>query len=353
MTDGGQKHFGPVLFIGNFLSGHDGRRTYSEDLSARLEAAGVSVLRASSWYPKAARMADMAGAALGGRGPYRVALVDVYSGQAFLWAEAAARAAKIRGRAVVLALHGGRLPEFAERRRGRVARLLRLADAVVAPSGYLRDALGGLRNDIEVIPNAIDLKQYPFRLRTRAEVRLVWLRSFHEIYNPELAVEVLARVRAERPEARLTMYGADKDGSLRRVREAARRLGVAEAVELRSAIPKDAVGPALAEADVFLNTTNIDNTPVSVLEAMACGLCVASTDAGGVPYLVKDGEEGLLTKPGDAEGMARAVLRILNEEGLSVRLSAMARRKAERHDWPGVLAEWVRLLERAAGRAGR
>jgi glycosyltransferase involved in cell wall biosynthesis len=213
---GGEKHFGPVLFIGNFLSGHDGRRTYSEDLSARLEAAGVAVLRASSWYPKAARMADMAGAALGARGPYRVAVVDVYSGQAFLWAEAAARAAKMRGRAVVLALHGGRLPEFAERRRGRVARLLRLADAVVAPSGYLRDALGGLRGDIEVIPNAIDLRQYPFRLRMRAEARLAWLRSFHEIYNPEMAVEVLGRVRAERPEARLTMYGADKDGSLGR-----------------------------------------------------------------------------------------------------------------------------------------
>lgn len=346
------KHFGPVLFVGNFLSGHDGRRTYSEDLSARLELAGARVLRASSWYLKPARMADMVGAALGARGAYRAAVVDVYSGQAFLWAEAAARAAKLRGRAVVLALHGGRLPEFAERHPERVKRLLRLADAVVAPSGYLRDALGGLRGDIQVIPNAIDLMRYPFRLRTRAGARLAWLRSFHEIYNPEMAVEALARVRAEGVEARLTMYGADKDGSLGRVREAARRLGVAEAVELRRAIPKEAVGAALAEADVFVNTTDIDNMPVSVVEAMACGLCVVSTDAGGVPYLVEDGAEGLLVKPGDADGMARAIVRILREEGLSARLSAKGRRKAERHDWPGVLAEWMKLLETVAGTDG-
>ncbi len=352
MTAAAIKQIPPVLIVGNFLSRHDGRRTYSEDLAERLEAAGARVLRASSWMSKPARMADMVGAALGARGAYRVAVIDVYSGQAFLWAEAAARAAKMRGRRVVLALHGGRLPEFAARRPGRLAMLLGPADAVVAPSGYLRDALKPWRGDIEVIPNAIELGRYPFRLRRQPEPRLVWLRAFHEIYNPVMAVEVLARVRRVHRQARLAMYGADKDGSLGRVREAARRLGVEEAVELRGAVPKEAVGAALANADVFLNTANIDNMPVSVVEAMACGLCVVSTDAGGVPYLVEEGVDGLLAKPGDAEGMAGAVLRVLAEEGLGARLSEMGRRKAERHDWSRVLGAWGDLLERAAGGAG-
>lgn len=294
----------------------------------------------------------MVGAALGARGGYRVAVIDVYSGQAFLWAEAAARAAKLRGRPVVLALHGGRLPEFAARNEGRVKRLLRLADAVVAPSGYLRDALGRLRDDIAVIPNAIDAGRYPFRLRARPGARMVWLRSFHEIYNPVMAVEVLQRVRAQWPEARLAMYGADKDGSLAAVRGAARRLGVDGAIEFHGAIRKEQVPQALGDGDIFLNTASIDNMPVSVLEAMACGLCVVSTNAGGVPHLVEDGVDGLLVKPGDASGMAGAVLRALGEEGLSARLSAAARRKAERHDWSRVLGEWESVLERAAERAG-
>ena len=352
MTLAAVKHFSPVLVIGNFLSGHDGRRTYSEDLAARLEAAGAGVLRASSLMFRPARMADMTGAALGVRGDYRVAVIDVYSGRAFLWANVAARLAKMRGRPVLLALHGGRLPEYARRHGERLRRLLQLADAVVAPSGYLRDALAPWRSDILVIPNAVEVERYPLRLRTRAEARLVWLRSFHEIYNPVMAVEVLARVQAKLPEARLLMYGADKDGSLEKVREAARRLGVEDALAVRNAIPKLAVGAALAEADVFLNTANIDNMPVSVVEAMACGLCIVSTNAGGVPYLVEDGVDGLLVRPGDAEGMARAVLRILGEEGLSVRLSAMARRKAERHDWGPVLKVWLDLLAQVAGEAG-
>lgn len=297
-------------------------------------------------------MADMVGAALGARGAYRLAVVDVYSGRAFLWAEAAAQTAKWRGRPVVLALHGGQLPAFARAHGGRVGRLLRLADAAVAPSGFLRDALGRWRADIQVIPNAIEVQRYPFRLRARVQPQLVWLRSFHENYNPVMAVEVLARVQVERPEALLVMYGADKDGSLERVREAARRLGVEQAVVLRRAIPKEQVGRALAEADVFLNTTNVDNMPVSVVEAMACGLCLVSTDAGGVPYLVEDGVDGLLVKPGDAQGMAQAVLRLLSEEGLSARLSAMARRKAESFDWNSVLDRWLELFARLACEAG-
>lgn len=340
------------MFVANFLSGHDGRRTYSEDLAARLEAAGVPVLRASQWMWKPARLADMAGAALGARGAYGTAVVDVYSGQAFLWAEAAARAAKARGRRLVLVLHGGRLPEFAGQHAARVARLLGMADAVVAPSGYLRDALARWRAGIEVIPNAIELERYPFRLRTKVAPRIAWLRSYHEIYNPVMAVEVLARVRERRPQARLVMYGADKDGSLAQCREAARRLGVEGAAEFRSAIPKEQVGAALAEADVFLNTTNVDNAPVSVVEAMACGLCVVSTAVGGVPYLVEDGVEGLLVKPGDADGMTEMVLRLLEEEGLGARLSAMGRRRAERHDWPAVLGAWMEMLDRVAEKAG-
>ncbi len=352
MTAATEKQTRPVLFVGNFLSGHDGRRTYSEDLAARLEAAGVPLLRASRRMWKPARLADMVGTALGARGAYGTAVVDVYSGQAFLWAEAAARAARTRRRRLVLALHGGGLPEFAARHGARVARLLEMADAVVAPSGYLREAMARCREDIEVIPNAIELERYPFRLRIHAAPRLVWLRSYHAIYNPAMAVEVLARVRERHPEARLTMYGADKDGSLAQCREAAQRLGVAEAVEFRCATPKEQVGAALAEADVFLNTANVDNAPVSVVEAMACGLCVVSTGVGGLPYLVEDGVEGLLVKPGDADGMAEAVVRLLEEEGLSARLSAMGRRRAERHGWGAVLPRWLELLQANAGDGG-
>jgi len=162
---------------------------------------------------------------------------------------------------------------------------------------------------------------------------------------------VVARVVGEWPGVRLTMHGPDKhDGALEAARDAARQLGVESLIRMPGAVPKSRVPEVLATGDIFLNTTDFDNVPVSVLEAMACGLCVVSTDAGGIRHLLQDGHDALLTPRGDADGMANAVRRILTEPGLAARLSLNARRKAETFDWSVVLPELERELKRAAGR---
>jgi glycosyltransferase involved in cell wall biosynthesis len=148
------------------------------------------------------------------------------------------------------------------------------------------------------------------------------------------------------------MVGPDKgDGSLEAARRLAADLGVADHVEFRAAVAKRDVPNVLASAgDIFLNTADIDNTPVSVLEAMATGLCVVSTRVGGIPYLIDHETNGLLVPPRDPRAMAAAVLRVLDEPGLAERLSRGARRKAERFDWSPIVLQWRSLLAAAAER---
>ena len=122
-------------------------------------------------------------------------------------------------------------------------------------------------------------------------------------------------------------------------------------VEFVGAVTKAAVPAALSEGDIFLNTTNVDNAPVSVVEAMACGLCVVTTSVGGIPHLIEDGRSGLLVPPDDAAAMAGAVRRVLTTEGLARRLSEDGRRIAERSDWSKVLPQWESILGRLAGAA--
>jgi glycosyltransferase involved in cell wall biosynthesis len=178
-----------------------------------------------------------------------------------------------------------------------------------------------------------------------AQPNLIWLRAFHELYNPSLAPRVLAALAPEFPEIRLTMIGPDKgDGSLPRTEEVARELAVNERVAFTGAIPKLAVPAQLNQGDIFLNTTSVDNVPVSVLEAMASGLCVVSTNAGGIPYLLEHEQDALLVSPNNADEMAAAVRRILNDPQLAARLSAGARKKAEQHDWSNILPGWESLL---------
>jgi glycosyltransferase involved in cell wall biosynthesis len=340
-----------VLLVGNFLSASGRTPQVCEMVAIRLMAAGWEVRTTSSRHSRLARLLDMVATIWRERDVYRVAHVDVFSGPAFLWAEVACWALRRAGRPYGLTLHGGRLPAFAQRNPARVRRLLRSAAWVTAPSEYLRAAIRSHREDVELLPNALDTGAYPFRLRTRPAPRIVWVRSFHDIYNPALAVQVMNLLRPDFPEIRLTMVGPDKDGSLDRTRAEARRLGVAEHVDFPGGVPKSSVPEWLDRGDIFLNTTSVDNTPVSVLEAMACGLCVVSTNVGGIPYLLDDGRDALLVRPGDPVAMAEAVRRLLTETGLAEELSRKARAKAERLDWARVLPRWKELLGGGGGRA--
>ncbi len=334
-----------TVLIGNFLSRHLSTRTVGEDLKDHLEAAGWPVAATSHRLPRLARLWGMQHT-IWTQGPFAVAQVDVYSGAAFLWAEAASHSLRLRQTPTVLTLHGGRLPEFARRWPRRVRRLLTKAAAVTTPSRYLLREMAPYRSDLRLLPNPLDLAAYSFTCRRHPSANMVWLRAFHRIYNPRMAPHVLAELASSHPEARLTMVGPDKgDGTLEQTRREAEALGVADRLVIRGPIPKNQVPELLASADIFLNTTDVDNAPVSVMEAMACGLCVVSTDAGGLPDLLDNGRDALLVKRDDAPAMASAIAKILEDSALAARLSDNARRKAETSDGSRVFPQWEALLE--------
>jgi glycosyltransferase involved in cell wall biosynthesis len=156
-------------------------------------------------------------------------------------------------------------------------------------------------------------------------------------------------LRHDFPDVRLVMVGPDRgDGTLEETVRVARELGVERHVQFRGAVPKANVSEALGEGDIFLNTTNIDNTPVTVLEAQACGLCVVSTSVGGIPYVVEHGETGLLVEMDAPRAMSEAIREILRSPALAERLSRRSREYATTHDWSLVLPEWERLFRQVA-----
>jgi glycosyltransferase involved in cell wall biosynthesis len=339
-----------VLLVGTFPT--TGAFAPCEGLARALTGAGWKVITTSRKLGRVTRLFDMTSTVFTRRREYAVAQVDVFSGHAFFWAEAVCRLLSQLGKPFVLALHGGNLPEFARKARGRVQRLLSSAEAVTTPSSYLKDELSSLRSDLLLVPNALPLAAFAYRERSVARPRLVWVRAFHATYNPALAPRVLAALSGDLPDATLTMIGRDKgDGSLEATRAAAAELGVLGRVRMVGPVANEEVPKHLDEHDVFLNTSDVDNTPVSVLEAMAAGLCVVSTDAGGIPHLLTDGRDALLVPRGDAAAMADAVRRTVTEPGLSARLSSGARERVLGFDWGEVLPRWEELLGSAARRA--
>jgi glycosyltransferase involved in cell wall biosynthesis len=175
---------------------------------------------------------------------------------------------------------------------------------------------------------------------------LIWLRAFHSDYNPALAARVVALLKRDFPEIHLTMVGPDKrDGSLQEFQRVVQALDTVEQIEWIGRVPKSDVPLWLQKGDIFLNTTYVDNTPISVMEAMASGLCIVSTNVGGIPYLLEHERDALLVPPDDPDAMSSAVHRVLTEPGLAGRLSHNARTKAEQFDWSQVLPQWDSTLK--------
>lgn len=334
-----------VLIVGTFLSSHRMVRSACEDLAERLEDAGWTVLRTSASSSRFKRLVDMIAVVILDRRSYSVAIVDVFSGFGFVWAELVSFLLRRMGKPHVLTLRGGNLPKFAGKWPGRVGRLLNGASVVATPSAYLREEMRQYRPNIRVISNPIDLSTCPFRYRERLTPRLVWLRAFDYIYNPHMAIRVLKSLVSKRPDASLLMVGQDKgDGSLASTRQLARELGVENNVTFVEGVPYSRVPEVLGQRDVFINTTTADNTPVSVILAMACGLPVITTNVGGIPYLLEDECDALLVPNDDDRAMHHAIIRLLDDSDLSRKLATNARKKASSFDWERVLQRWEDLL---------
>jgi len=172
-----------VLLIGNFLSGHVGNFSVCEDLEKKLQSVGLRVTTASDRKSRLPRLMDIVATVFRKRNDYTVANVDVYSGLAFGLAEAACYALRSIGKPYVLTLRGGNLPNYGKKWPGRVERLFRKASAVTTPSDYLMQQMQGYREDLQLLPNPLHLDRYDYRCRSPVEPKLVWVRSFHNIYN--------------------------------------------------------------------------------------------------------------------------------------------------------------------------
>lgn len=338
-----------LCFVGHMLGRRAGFVTSQGLILAGLfERDGYQVLCVSDQRTKVMRLLDTVFTLARRLPEIDVAVVETYGGPSFILAAAASWMVKRFGRPLVLVLHGGALPTLIERFPRWTESVLRRARVLVAPSDYLaRCAPEGV--EVRIIPNVIDLSCYQFEERRRVRPRLLWMRSFQELYNPMMALRVLSRLKHRYPDATLTMAGQDK-GMLAQVQEQAAALGLANAVRFPGFLDLEAKLRETAAADIFVNTNRIDNTPVAILEAGARGLPVVSTDVGGIRDLLRNEQTGLIVPDGDDEEMAAAVARLVEEPALAHRLSVNGRDLAARSSWEPVRAQWIDLFDRLSSR---
>lgn len=256
-------------------------------------------------------------------------------------------AARALGKRVILNYHSGEAGDHLARWGMWVHPWLRLADQIVVPSQYLKDIFAAHGYAARVIHNAVDVSR--FRFRERNPLRPVFLstRNLDPYYRVDVTIRAFALIQDCFPEAKLTIagYGAEEE----RLKGLADSVGGGR-VRFLGRIEPAAMPRVYDEADIFLNSSVVDNQPLSVLEAFASGLPVVSTPTGDIAGMVRAGETGRVVPVENPAAMAEAVIELLEKPDDARRMARRARGKIQQYCWPAVRANWLDVY-RAEGRA--
>lgn len=254
---------------------------------------------------------------------------------------------RLYGKKVILNYRSGEAEDHLRNWRTAVP-TIRLADVVVVPSGYLVDVFERFGLKARAIHNIVELDR--FRFRERRPLRPVFLTSrlLEPLYNVGCVLRAFALVQREVPEASLTVAG---EGWMRaELEQLARDLGLRH-TKFIGGVPFEGMPDMYDGADIYLTATDLDNMPSSIVECLAAGLPVVTTDAGGIPYIVKHEETCLMIARDDHEAMAAGALRLLADAELAARIARNAREHCRKFSWPAVRREWLKLYHELAAAA--
>jgi glycosyltransferase involved in cell wall biosynthesis len=266
----------------------------------------------------------------------RVALVHAQTAsRASFWRKSIfmllARAARVP---VILHLHGAEFEHFYRAecgpiRKALVRYVLNGVDRVVVLSSQWRRALESIapRARVETIVNPIPIPLEAPAPEARDPNVILFLGRFGKRKGIFDLLQAIALVKTRFPTVRLRCGG---DGDIEGVRDRVRALGLEENVDVLGWVSGVEKERELMRAAIYVLPSYAEGLPMGVLEAMASGVPTISTEVGGIPDAIEDGVEGYLLRPGDVEGFADRIVRLLEDAALRARVGTAARLKAER-----------------------
>ncbi len=226
------------------------------------------------------------------------------------------------------------------------------SDAITAVSENLREETFRtfpIKKDIQVIYNFVDVERFArkpidaFRkvIAPNGEKILLHASNFRKIKRVQDVVKIFDQVLKTTP-SKLLFVG---DGPERQMaEELGRQLGICD--EIRFVGKQEQMEDILAIADLFLLTSDYESFGLAALEAMAAGVPVVSTNAGGLREINIDGETGYMSNVGDVDNMSRQALEILKDKATLDGFKERAAAQARKYDINNVVPQYEALYER-------
>ncbi len=264
---------------------------------------------------------------------YEVLHIHCCSGWGFLPAVLGISVGRRLKKRIVLTYHGGGGEKFFEKHHKLVHHYLTRTNDNIVLSGFLAGVFDKHQLPYSIIPNIIELDESSFRLRETLRANYICTRAHETLYNIPCILRAFQKTLTKLPEASLTLVG---DGS-----QHAALVQMVNDMELRNVtftgrVDNQKIYHYLNLSDIFLSSPTVDNMPVSVLEAMNAGLLVISSCVGGVPYMIKDGETGLLFENDNSDQLAKKMIEAVENQATVNDIIIRAHNEVKRYRWDSV-----------------
>ena len=247
---------------------------------------------------------------------------------------------RLFGTKCILNYRSGEAEDHLQRWPSTTVPIMRLADAIVTPSGYLVDVFAKFGLEARPIFNNIEFECFRFRPRPNLQPKFLTSRALEPLYNVGCVLKAFSIIQQKHSSATLTIVG---DGSLRQELERlSSELGLRN-TKFLGFIAFEEMPSLYGESDIYLNSPEIDNAPNSLIECMASGLPIVTTDAGGIPYLVKNEETCLMIPRDDFRAMADAACWLVEHPTEALRMAERAHEDAKKFSWKFIKEQWIAL----------
>ncbi len=327
-----------VLFIGNYLSKQTGTMSISETISKNLDGKKFNSFLCSHIRNKFFRLLDFI--IKTSFYNYDIIQIDVFSGPAFNISMITSLIAKMRGKKIILTLRGGNLPNYYLINKKKINKVFSTANHIQTPSTYIMNFFK--HHNITYMPNPIDISKFPFKLERSNANKILWVRAFTEIYKPQLAVNVLKKIKVNYPNATLTMVGPDK-GNLKKIKKKIKKLNLISSIKIEGPVENAKLFSYYHSHDVFINTTSLESFGNAVAEAASSGIPIISNRVGELPFIWTHKKNILFSEP-NSNSFSENLNLLFKSKELRNKISINAQKRLEDFKIETIIKKWESKL---------
>ncbi len=217
-------------------------------------------------------------------------------------------------------------------------------------NNYLKQIFSTFGIDVQVIPNIIDLQCF-HRIHHHKKFEpkqphLIITRNLEAIYGIATAIKAVAIVKKTVPFITLSIAGSGPQQD--ELQQLVQQEGLEQNVHFTGKLTPQEVATLYHHADIMINPTTVDNMPNSVLEAMASGVAVVTTDVGGIPYILENNKTALFTEVNNPQAMATQIHKLLDSPELHQALIKNGLQEVQQYTWTEVKELWLSLYKSVA-----